>query len=97
MEKEDILSIAHLAQLEPEEESLDALSQDFNRILDFVTSLQSLDTESVEPLCHVHDQQNVFRDDLCEPSFSTDETFLNAPEAEDGFFVVPLVIETLKK
>lgn len=97
MKKEDILGIAHLAQLEPAEEDLESLSQDFNRILDFVTSLQALKTDNVEPLCTVHDQENVFREDRCEESFTAEETFLNAPDEEDGFFLVPLVIETLKQ
>lgn len=96
MEKDRIRKIAKLAQLDPPEEELEVLATDFNRILAFIETLQSVPSENVPPLSHVHDQENIFREDKAEKSFEKQQIFLNTDTEEDSFFTVPLVIDSTR-
>jgi aspartyl-tRNA(Asn)/glutamyl-tRNA(Gln) amidotransferase subunit C len=63
------------------------------QILEYIEQLSAVDTTSVKPLSHVHEMTNVFRSDAVQPSLPTEAVFANAPQARDGYFVVPKVIK----
>jgi len=94
LSKEDIGQIAHLARLELTDEETDKLTGHMNRIMEYFAELQALDTEDVEPTSHVIPIENVLREDMARPSFSTEDIVANAPEERDGCFVVPRIVET---
>ena len=91
--KEEVLHVAHLARLEFSEEEIDLFTAQLAQILDYVNKLNELDTREVEPTYHALNLTNVFREDQVKPSLSTDKALQNAPERENGFFVVPKVIK----
>jgi len=95
--KEDITKICSLANLALEGEELESLRKDFSRIVDFISQLKAVDTENVPPMSHVHGMGNVFRADELKESFSEEQVFLNAPERQETYFKVPLVIKNPKK
>ena len=55
--------LAHLARLEFENESKEAIVNDLNRILSFVEKLNELNTDNVSPLIYMTDETNVLRED----------------------------------
>jgi len=89
---QDVEHIAKLAKLEFSGEEKEKFTQQLNQILAYVEQLNRLDTNAVEPLSHVIELQNVFRDDEVRPGVSTDEALKNAPARTDQFFKVPKVI-----
>ena len=64
-----------------------------NAILDYVDVLNRADTEGVEPTAHVIPIRNVWREDAARESLDRDSALANAPEAEEGFFKVPRIME----
>ncbi len=91
--KEDVLKVAELARLEFGEEELEKFTEQMGKILSYIEKLNELDTENVEPTSHVLDLPTPLRDDAVEEWLSPGEVLENAPQEEDGFFVVPRVIE----
>jgi aspartyl-tRNA(Asn)/glutamyl-tRNA(Gln) amidotransferase subunit C len=84
--------IAKLARLEFTDEEKQKLTHQLNSILIYVEQLNRLDTENVEPLSHVIDLKNVFRDDVVKPGLTQEEALKNAPAKTEKFFKVPKVI-----
>ncbi|MDZ7771430.1 MAG: Asp-tRNA(Asn)/Glu-tRNA(Gln) amidotransferase subunit GatC [Balneolaceae bacterium] len=91
--KEEVHYVAHLARLKLSDEEAESLVGDMNRILDYVSTLQELDTEDVEPLEHVIDLEYRLRDDKAGEPLSREEALKNAPDADSDYFRVPRVIE----
>ena len=58
-------------------------------MLDYIDTLNELDTSEVEPMSHVFPVNNVFREDVVTNGDDRDEILANAPEAKEGAFVVP--------
>jgi aspartyl-tRNA(Asn)/glutamyl-tRNA(Gln) amidotransferase subunit C len=55
--------------------------------------LGELDTENVAPTAHIQGVQNVLRADDVQPSMDNDLLTANAPEKDNGCFIVPKVVE----
>lgn len=91
--KEDVLKVAELARLEFGDEELDKFTEQMGDILTYIEKLNELDTENVEPTSHVLDIPTPLREDVVEDWLKPGEALENAPEEDDGFFVVPRVIE----
>ena len=89
----DVEYIANLARLEFKEEEKEKFTEQFNRILNYMDKLNELDTSNVEPLYHVIDIKNVFREDKSRPGYPREEILKNAPSKNEYFFKVPKVIQ----
>ena len=63
-----------------------------NQILDFIASLNKLDTSNIEPTSHANLMGTAFREDQGVDSKISELALESAPEAEDHFFKVPKVI-----
>jgi len=90
---EDIRKVAALARLTLTEEEVARMTADIARILDYVAKLDELDTASVEATSHVVTMETPFRRDVVTSTPSVENSLANAPEREDGYFVVPAIIE----
>jgi aspartyl-tRNA(Asn)/glutamyl-tRNA(Gln) amidotransferase subunit C len=88
----EVEHIAALARLEFSDEEKEKFTHQLNDILQYIEKLNELDTANVEPLSHVIELSNVFRDDVVKPSISTEEALKNAPAKVDTLFKVPKVI-----
>lgn len=88
----DVDHIAALARLEFSDEEKEKFTHQLNDILHYIEKLNELDTSKVEPLSHVIELSNVFRDDVVKPSISPEEALKNAPAKVDTLFKVPKVI-----
>lgn len=78
-----------LAKLELSEEEKEQAKKDMANMLDYIDTLNELDTSGVEPMSHVFPVNNVFREDVVTNEDDREEILANAPEAKDGAFVVP--------
>ncbi len=93
----DVEYIANLARLEFKDEEKEKFTEQFNKILEYIDKLNELDTENVEPLYHVIELKNVFREDEVKPSYPREEILKNAPSRTEFFFKVPKVIQVDQK
>jgi aspartyl-tRNA(Asn)/glutamyl-tRNA(Gln) amidotransferase subunit C len=85
--------VAHLARIKVEEDELPALAGEFNAILGFIEQLQEVDVEGVEPMTSVTPQRLKRREDVVTDGDQQDKVLANAPDAREGFFAVPKVVE----
>lgn len=90
---EQVRKIAYLARLRLEESEVVQMSEQLSAILDYVEQLEGLDTTNVEPLAQVIPSETPFRADEVSSDFPHGLVTKNAPEAEQGMFRVPQVIE----
>ncbi len=88
----DVEHVAALARLSFSQDEKERLTHELNEILQYMEQLNSLDTSTVEPLSHVIQLQNVFREDEIRPGVSREDALKNAPVHSEKFFKVPKVI-----
>ena len=85
--------VAKLARIAVPEERLAPLAQEFGRILEFVEQLNEVDVGGVEPMTGVAPMRLKRREDVVTTGDMPDRILKNAPEAREGFFAVPKVVE----
>jgi aspartyl-tRNA(Asn)/glutamyl-tRNA(Gln) amidotransferase subunit C len=90
--REDIIHVADLARLEMDEDSIGKFAVQIDDILRYVETLSNVNTEGVQPTTHAIFLTNAFRDDEEKRNFDRDALLENAPEKENGNFVVPKVV-----
>ncbi len=86
-------NIAQLARLKFEEHEKEEIKVDLQKMITFIEKLNELDTTGVEPLLHMSDSINVFREDEVTGSVTRKEALSNAPHHDEQFFKVPKVIK----
>ena len=86
---ETIEYVGILAKLELSDEEKEQAKKDMANMLDYIDTLNELDTSGVEPMSHVFPVNNVFREDVVTNGEDREEILANAPEAKEGAFVVP--------
>lgn len=91
--KDQVKHVAKLANLPLTAEEEEKYSGQLSKILDYVDQLNRVDTSNVEPTFNVTGQSNVMREDETTASLSQEETLLNAPKKQNGFFVTKGVFE----
>jgi len=92
VDRDWVLKIARLANLELKEEEVELFQKQLADILNFVSQLEELDTKGVEPYIQEF-TETPMREDVPKPSLPREKALMNAPEKEEGFFVVPRVVE----
>jgi aspartyl-tRNA(Asn)/glutamyl-tRNA(Gln) amidotransferase subunit C len=85
--------IAHLARIAVAEDEVEHLRGELNAILAFVEQLSEADVEGVEPMTSIIPMEMKKRPDEVTDGGIPDDILKNAPAAQDGFFVVPKVVE----
>jgi aspartyl-tRNA(Asn)/glutamyl-tRNA(Gln) amidotransferase subunit C len=91
--EKDIRYVADLSRLELDAGEEKLYGEQLGRILAYVDELQSVNVEGVEPCISAAAAGNVFREDAVQPSLAPEEATRNAPEEENGGFIVPRVVE----
>jgi aspartyl-tRNA(Asn)/glutamyl-tRNA(Gln) amidotransferase subunit C len=85
--------IARLARIKITEAEAKGLVKELSGILNWVQQLDEVDTSAVEPMTRVVPIELKKREDMVNDGGKADEILKNAPMAEDGFFVVPKIVE----
>ena len=86
-----VREIASLARLDLSKEETEMFISQFKDILDYVSILNEVDTENVEPAYLSSTNKNQPREDEIEASVPTDEFIANAPQSKDEYVVIPRV------
>ena len=85
--------VAHLARIRLEDDDLPALAGEFNAILGFIEQLQEVDVDGIEPMVSVTPMRLKRREDVVTDGNQQAKVLSNAPDAREGFFAVPKVVE----
>jgi len=92
LSKETIEKVAQLAKLKLTEEERETLGKQLLDIIEFVNQLNQVETEQIEgfeyPL-----EGTFLREDVPQDPLPREKALMNAPERENGFFVVPRILE----
>lgn len=88
-----VAHVARLSRLELTDEERERFRAQLGSILEHFQSLLALDLTGLAPAAPASEITNVLRDDTVQPCLPLDEVLANAPASEDGWFVVPPVIE----
>jgi aspartyl-tRNA(Asn)/glutamyl-tRNA(Gln) amidotransferase subunit C len=88
-----VARVARLARIAEPPERLEALTQELNGILGWIEQLQEVDVEGVAPMTSAVETTLPMREDVVTDGGNAGRVLANAPRAEDGFFVVPKVVE----
>ncbi len=91
--RDEVLKVAELGRLNLSEAEVEQFTQQLGKILGYVDVLNEVDVSNVEPMAHVADVSNVFRDDVARQSLPRGEALANAPKSDGKFFLVPQIIE----
>jgi aspartyl-tRNA(Asn)/glutamyl-tRNA(Gln) amidotransferase subunit C len=90
--QEDVRKVAKLARLDLEEAKITTYANQLERILDYVSHLESIDTEGVLPTTRAVEVVNVTRADAVEATEVREELLNLAPQREGDFFRVPRIL-----
>ena len=88
-----VKKISKLSKLKISSDSEDKMAEELNNILNWVESLQEVNTEEIEPLLSVLNEKMPLRGDEVVMDDNQGDILNNAPEKKSGFFVVPKVVE----
>lgn len=91
--KDEARKVAHLARIAVDEAELPALAEQLSGILRFMEQLNEVDVEGVEPMTGVEPMRLKRRPDEVTDGNIQDLILRNAPDAREGFFAVPKVVE----
>ena len=91
--EQEVKKIAELSRLSLTNEELKKRTEDMNNILDYMDTLNEIDTENVEELYNVHDMNNSLREDNYESSLDKKDVLANSPNSKSDYIVVPLTVK----
>jgi aspartyl-tRNA(Asn)/glutamyl-tRNA(Gln) amidotransferase subunit C len=96
MEPEQVRRVAELARLELDPAELEQAARELSAILEFAATLRELDLAGSEPSVFAS-EAGALRDDAEDGrGLTAAEATAAAPEAEDGYFIVPPIVENLQ-
>lgn len=90
--KAQVLHVARLARLDLDDTSVDKFVDQLGQIIEYMDTLNRVDTEGVRPTSHAISLTNAIRDDEERPHLEVDTALANAPERDNDTFLVPKVI-----
>jgi aspartyl-tRNA(Asn)/glutamyl-tRNA(Gln) amidotransferase subunit C len=85
--------IAHLSRIAIADADVPRMQSELNAILSFVEQLNEVDVSGVEPMTAVTPMRMKKREDVVNDGGKSATIVANAPATEDGFFLVPKVVE----
>ena len=88
----EVEHVAKLAKLDLTKVEKTLFGEQLSQILTFVEQLQEVSTEGIPPTASVAYQESWLREDLPREGLTQEQALSNAPEASEGFFVVPKII-----
>lgn len=90
---ETITYVAALAKLELSADEKERAKTDLENIISYMSTMNEIDTDLVEPMSHAFPLTNVFREDIVTNEDDRDNLLSNAPVKKDGCFIVPKTVE----
>ena len=90
--EEEVRHVAKLSRLRLDDDEIRHFAGQLSAVLDYISKLNELDVENVEPMAHAADVTNVLRDDAPKLSLALEHVLAGAPDASPPFFKVPKVL-----
>jgi len=91
--REEVAHLARLSRLAVTDEELDRFAGQLDVILQSVARIGDVAADDIPPTSHSVPLTNVYRDDVVTPSLTQDEVLAGAPDAADGRFRVPRILD----
>ena len=91
--EQEAKKIAELSKLSLTSEELKKRTEDMNNILNYMDTLNEINTENVEELYNVNDIKNSLREDNFEPSLDKKDVLANSPSSNSDYVEVPLTVK----
>ncbi|HPC29919.1 MAG TPA: Asp-tRNA(Asn)/Glu-tRNA(Gln) amidotransferase subunit GatC [Candidatus Ratteibacteria bacterium] len=92
IDRKTVNYLAKLARIRIDETQMDSIVSDLATIISYVSQLNQINTEDVQPAKHVLPFHNISRKDNTKPSLPLEDVLKNAPEKTGNFFKVPKII-----
>jgi aspartyl-tRNA(Asn)/glutamyl-tRNA(Gln) amidotransferase subunit C len=93
IDEQTVRRVAHLARIALPEARVAPMVSELNGILAWIEQLNEVDIEGVEPMTSAVAVALPMRDDVVTDGGDPAKVLKNAPKSEDGFYVVPKVVE----
>jgi aspartyl-tRNA(Asn)/glutamyl-tRNA(Gln) amidotransferase subunit C len=91
--RDEVAKVALLGRLKLTADEMDRMTVQLGRVLEYVDSLNEVDTQGVEPMAHAIELRDIFRADAPVPSLPRKDALANAPKTDGRCFVVPAILE----
>tara|TARA_Y100000782_G_scaffold111493_1_gene139690 strand:+ start:1039 stop:1350 length:312 start_codon:yes stop_codon:yes gene_type:complete len=91
--EQEVRKIAELSRLSLSSDELKKRTEDMNNILNYMDTLNEIDTDNVEELYNVNDMSNPLRDDTFEKSLEKKDVLKNSPSSNHDYIEVPLTVK----
>lgn len=91
--RDEVAHLADLAHIEMSEEELQSLAGELGQIVQSVASVSEVAGDDVPATSHPLPLRNVMREDVVGQTLSPEEALSGAPDAEDGQFKVPAILD----
>ena len=90
---DDVKRVAHLARIAVDDAEAQAVLSQLNGVFGLIAEMQAVDTRGVVPMSHALDVVQRLRVDAVTEADQRALFQSNAPQVEDGLYLVPKVIE----
>jgi len=85
--------LAHLARIDVTEQEVERFSEQLALIVDSAATLKVAVGEDIPATSHPIPMQNVFREDVVQPSLSQESALSGSADAESGRFKVAAILD----
>tara|TARA_B100000965_G_scaffold355137_1_gene332293 strand:+ start:407 stop:694 length:288 start_codon:yes stop_codon:yes gene_type:complete len=93
IDKDIVAKVSNLARIKINNDQLSTISNELESVIEWIDTLNEVNTNGVEPIANVSGQKLPLREDKVTDGGYSEKILNNAPEKESGFFVVPKVVE----
>ena len=91
--KEIITKLSSLSKLKFNNEETELISEDLSKMVNFINQLKEIDTEGVEPLIHMNEEINNWREDKLGEVLDQKKALSNSPTKDSTYFKLPKVLD----
>ena len=93
LSQDDVRHVAALARLALDDSEIARLTPQLGAILRYAEQVGEVAADDVEPMTHPLGVADVYRDDVRAPGLAAADVLAAAPDAHDGRFAVPRIVE----
>ena len=92
--QEEVEHVARLARLDLAPDEMETMRRQLSGVLEHINRLNEVDTSAIPPTAQIFPLQDILREDDPRPSCPPEVMLANAPDAAEGMFRVPAVLDT---
>ena len=91
--KEVITKLSSLSKLKFNEQETELISEDLSKMVNFINQLKEIETDGVEPLIHMNEEINNWREDNLGEVLDQEKALSNSPIKDSTYFKLPKVLD----